>query len=403
MQLSDLSSENLLLTGATGVLGAHMLKEILATTNCDIYCLVRADTVDAARERLRGLMRVYDPNDTMGSEFEARVIPVLGDISAERLDLSESDYAALADTIGAVLHGAALTNLFARFSKIEPINVGGTRNVIEFALKTRNKYLCYISTYTVMGDRTFDGGLIFRETDYNIGQGFDHMTYQETKFIAEGHVRAAGERGLNWKIVRPGQIFGDSATGDYPQGQTNVSGLFYDIFKTVIESGVALYSDTYYDITPVDYVSRATAFLALKDPRVGVTYHLTNPDYTTYTDVIQMVADCGYAINFVPQDEYKRLLLERQLLVDGAEYKSYTTQAFKWWFRREKFDFRVGAKTDATLARSVLEPRGIRCPRIDPELIGVYIERGVKDRYFPAAPMRVAKDRAAPMRAAAAR
>lgn len=400
MQLSDLSSGNVLLTGATGVLGAHLLKELLSSTDTDVHCLVRANSVEEARARLRQFLRAYDPNELLRAEFEARVVPVLGDIASERLGLSEGEHAALAERIDTVIHGAAMTNLFARFTKIEPINVGGTRNVVEFTLCTRAKSLCYVSTYTVMGDRTFDGSFTFRETDYDVGQRFDHMTYQESKFLAEGLIRAAGARGLQWKIIRPGQIFGDSQSGDYPQGQTNVSGLFYDIFKTVIESGIALVSDTYYDITPVDYVSRATLHLALKDRSVGVTYHLTNPDHTTYSDIIQMVADMGYKVTFVPQEEYRRLLLERELKVNGQEYKSYTTQAFKWWFRREKFDFRVGAKTDTSLARAALEPRGIRCPRIDPNLLGVYIERGIKDNYFPAAPLRVAPDRAT-LRAAA--
>lgn len=401
MQLPELSSQNVFLTGATGVLGAHLLKEILSSTDSDVYCLVRADSAASALARLHTLMRAYDRDDSMAAEFAARVKPVLGDITSPLLDMTQAQYDELAGKIDVVLHGAAMTNLFARFSKIEPINVGGTRNLIEFALKTRQRYMCYVSSYTVMGDKTFDSTFLFRESDYDVGQGFEHMTYQQTKFIGEGLVRAAGDRGLRWKIIRPGQIFGEAATGYYPQGQTNVSGLFYDIFKTVIESGVALYSDTVYDITPVDYVSRATLHLALADKSVGSTYHLTNPHHSTYTQIIQTIADLGYPIRFVSQGEYKRLLQERQLLVAGEEYKSYTTAAFKWWFKREKFDFSASARTDAAAARAVLEPRGIRCPKIDRDLIGVYIERGIQDGYFPAAQTRVTPDIAAPTSAAA--
>ncbi len=383
MQLAEISSGNVFLTGATGVFGASLLKELLETTDSDIFCLVRAPTNEEALNRVRGLLRAYDPTGELDDEFDARVRPILGDITGERLDLGQRDYDELADVVDVTIHGAASTNLFARFNKIEPINVGGTRNIIEFCLKTKQKYLCYVSTYTVMGDKTFDGNLVFRETDLDVGQGFEHMTYQQSKFIAENLVRSSGERGLNWKIVRPGQIFGESKTGNYPQGQTNVSGLFYDIFKTIIETGVAIYSDVFFDVTPVDYVSRATAHLALKEPAMQQTYHLTNPHAQTYSETTRVISDLGYPIEIVPQDEYRALLFNRELRMDGVEYNSYTVKAFKWWFRKEQFDFSVSCRTDCTLTRQVLEPRGIRCPKIDHNLLSVYIERGIKQNYFP--------------------
>jgi thioester reductase-like protein len=388
MQLSEITCGNVFLTGATGVLGAHLLKELLKTTDCDVYCLVRAANPSDAMTRLHGLLRAYDPEDELADEFRARVIPVLGDVTGEKLDLSDQAYDELTEKIDLTLHGAASTNLFARYSKIEPVNVGGTRNIVEFCLKTKQKYMVYISTYTVMGDKTFDGSLVFKETDLDVGQGFEHMSYQESKFNAEKHVRAQTERGLNWKIIRPGQIFGEAATGLYPQGQTNVSGLFYDIFKTIIETGVAIYSDTYFDVTPVDYVSRGTLFLALNEPRMGGTYHLNNPNYATYTETTRVISDMGYPIEIVPQDEYKAMLFNRELRLVGGnsdeEYNSYTTKAFKWWFRKDQFDFRVSCKTDSTIAKSILEPRGIRCPKIDHKLLSVYIDRGIKHNYFPA-------------------
>lgn len=383
--MSEITCGNVFLTGATGVFGAHFLKELLKSTDCDVYCLVRAQNPAEAMDRVQALLRAYDPDDELADEFHARVIPVLGDVTGERFDLSEKDYAELVEKIDVTVHGAASTNLFARYSKIEPVNVGGTRNMIEFCLKTKQKYLVYISTYTVMGDKTFDGNLVFKESDLDVGQGFEHMTYQESKFNAEKLVRASEARGLNFKIIRPGQIFGESATGLYPQGQTNVSGLFYDIFKTIIETGVAIYSETFFDVTPVDYVSRGTAYLALKEPRMGGTYHLTNPHYATYSETTRVISDLGYPIEIVPQEEYKQLLFNRELRHAGSdeEYNSYTTKAFKWWFRKEQFDFRVSCRTDATIAQSILEPRGIRCPKIDHKLLSVYIERGIKHNYFP--------------------
>jgi thioester reductase-like protein len=183
-------SQTILLTGATGILGAYLVKDLLERTQSQVYCLVRAEDAVRGRERLRAILRVYDPHDVLADAFETRVHPVLGDVSQERLGLSAEQYDALAERIETTIHVAALTNLFINYRRIEPINLGGARHIVRFCLRTPHKYLCHVSTHTVMGDKTFDKSVVFRESDLDIGQGFDHMSYQQTKFEAEKVVPA---------------------------------------------------------------------------------------------------------------------------------------------------------------------------------------------------------------------
>lgn len=384
-----LSSKNVFLTGATGVLGAHLLKVLLRDTDSRVSCLVRSGTLEHGKERLHSFLKAYDPQGTLTEEFNKRVTPILGDVVSENLGLAAQDYERLAAETDVTIHSAACTNLFLSYRRIEPSNVGGTRNIIDFCLKTPQKFLCHISTHTVMGDKTFDKSVIFKENDLDIGQGFDHMSYQHTKFIGEQLVRDAKAKGLNWTIMRPGQIFGESTTGFYPQGQSNVSGLFYDIFKTVIETGIALYSETHFDVVPVDYVSEAVIQLGLKNVELFQTYHLTNPDTKRYHQVIDLLKDAGYRINVIPQGEYKRMLVERAFKNGTGEYKSSTLNAFRWWFKREKFDFQQSAVTCADFTKKVLAPDGIICPPVDSRLMGVYVQQAVKQNYFPRAGMRI--------------
>lgn len=380
-------SQNLFLTGATGILGAYLVKDLLETSDSDLYCLVRAADEAHGRERLKALLRTYDPQGKLDEEFAARVHPVLGDIVHENLGLSQKAYDELAAKTDTTVHVAALTNLFTNYRRIAPINLGGTRHIIEFALRTPHKYLCHVSTHTVMGDKTFDRSVVYRESDLDIGQGFDHMTYQHTKFEAEKLVRAASERGLKWNIVRPGQIFGDSKTGLYPHGMANITGLFYDIFKTITETGCALTSRTHFDVVPVDYVSRGTIELGLRRNAYFQTYHLTNPDTKRYTEVVQVVKSLGYPIDIVSQGEYRRRLFERELTVNGVEYKSPTTSAFKWWFKRE-IDFSDSAVTDCQFTSNLLALTGVTCPKVDLNLIGVYFDAGIRAGYFTKLPAR---------------
>jgi thioester reductase-like protein len=379
------SSQNkaIFLTGATGVLGAELLKKILEDYDHHIYCLIRADSKDVARERLSSFLEVYDPDGELKTEFNHRVQVVLGDVVLERFGLDEVEYESLTKTIDVTIHAASCTNLFLTMRRIEPINVGGIKNILKFVLQTKRKYISYISTYTVMGDRVFDPCFTFKECHLDVGQSFNWMTYQQTKFIAENLIRQAQVEGLNWNVIRPGQIFGESHTGRYPRGQTNVSGLFLDIFKTIMETGIAFESNTQYDVTPVDYVSKAILYLTLKREKYFETYHLTNPDIKTYSDVVQLVSSIGYPIESVTQEKYKYLLFNRQLKFDKKEYKSPTTQAFKWWLQKEPFDFTKSAITDCNYTYEILKSSGIECPTIDQKLIHTYIEEGIRQKYFP--------------------
>jgi polyketide synthase PksN len=378
-----LCSSNIFLTGATGVLGGHLLKELLQNTKSNIYCLVRAENEELGRLRLLSFLKAYDPKLLLYESFMKRAIPVLGNIAHDKLGMCSKSYRDLTEKIDITIHAAALTNLFLNYRRVEPVNVGGTKNAIQFALHTRQKYLSYVSTYTVMGDKTFDKSVVFKETDFDIGQDFDHMNYQKSKFTAEKLVREATRHGLLWNIFRPGQIFGEAKTGHYPQGQSNVSGLFYDIFKTVIDTGVALESRTHFDVVPVDYVSQGTLRLTLNTNNFFQTYHFTNPDVKPYNHVIQLIRDFGYPIEVISQSEYKTLLFKNLLTSNGVEYKSSTTSAFKWWFKRENFSFSESAITDCTFTAKQLLKSKIVCQNIDSDLIGTYLTQGIRQNYFP--------------------
>ncbi len=389
----------ILLTGATGVLGARILKELLKTTTARVHCLVRGDDSEHCRSRLETLFRVYDPEGIHRAQFEERVVPVQGDVSQAGLGMADSAYRELQSKVGLIIHSAANTSLLASFEKIEPINVGGTERMIEFALGTREKNLCYVSTYTVMGSKTFDPNFVFRETDFELGQTFDFMNYQRSKFIAEGLVRKASERGLRWKIFRPGQIFGESDTGNYPEGDTQVSGLFYDLFKTAIETGYAFQSRTHFDVVPVNYCSEAIVQLAIHRAQWGETYHLTNPDLRTYSDVIRLVSQLGYPIEQIPEAQYIKLLAAGQIRKRGEErpYESVAIKAFLAWFFKAKISFERSSVTSCEFTRKVLEELDVRCAPLDLPLIRTYFANGVKKGYLPALPQKAALRTEAPV------
>jgi len=382
--LMNSSPSGIFLTGSTGVLGSHILKTLLKTNPpSQIYCLVRAETPEQGLDRLVRVLNTYDPTPELLEEFKRRTVPVLGDLTQTRFGMSEDVYAELQNSIDLTIHAGAYTNLFSKFPVIETINVGGTRNMIDFAIGTRTQRMCYVSTYTVLGDKTFDSSFVFKEEHRDVGQGFAHMSYQETKFIAENLVVKAGdERGLEWTIVRPGQIFGESDSGGYPHGETNVSGLFYDLLKTVLETRTAMDSDLHFDVVPVDYVSRAICHLSQRSDSVGETYHLTNPHVLSWTGLMNVLQGLGYDIKLMSQEDYRHALQNGGLQRDGHPYISVTTKALRFWYKRN-FDLGMSATTDCTRTQNILEKAGVFCPKIDEKLLGIYIARGIRENYLP--------------------
>ncbi|BDI19721.1 hypothetical protein ANSO36C_55230 [Nostoc cf. commune SO-36] len=81
----------ILLTGATGFLGAFLLYELLQQTTGDIYCLIRAKTTELATKRLQNHLKSYLLWD---ESFNQRVIPLIGDLAQPLLGLSADKFAA---------------------------------------------------------------------------------------------------------------------------------------------------------------------------------------------------------------------------------------------------------------------------------------------------------------------
>ena len=374
------------LTGATGVLGGRILKDLLQSTSSRIYCLARGKDPVHCRERVRSFLRVYDDDGTLEPAFLARVTVLRGDVTQDRLGLSGPVFAELQSCTDITIHAAANTSLLLKYKRLEPINVQGTGRVIEFCLGTVEKKLSYVSTYTVMGDKTFDNSVRFQETDYDLGQGFEYMNYQRSKFRAEAMVRRARERGLKWRIFRPGQIYGDSITGAYPHSETRVTGLFYDLFKTAMDTRVMPESYIHYDVVPVDYVSRGIIALSADIENLFDVYHLINPDAKTFAQVMGLLREIGYPIDLLPEEIYKQKLRRGEITKNGEPYTSTMLKAFRLWYFISKISFHGSAMTDCEYTRAKLEKLGVTCAPVNRKLIETYVHAGIRDGYFPKPP-----------------
>ncbi|MEV4518278.1 beta-ketoacyl synthase N-terminal-like domain-containing protein [Dactylosporangium sp. NPDC049525] len=382
---APLPFDSILMSGVTGVLGARLLHDLLSKTDARIRCLVRADSPEAALERIGRLLAVYDEEGALRAELRRRVTPVLGDVTLDRFGLDEAALAELAADVDVTIHAAARTTLVSFYDSLAPINVDGTQRMIDFALRTQHRHLVYVSSFSALGDWLLGDNRPFTEFDLELGQEYDHLPYQETKYHAEKLVRAASDDGLMWTIVRPGNIMGDSVTGRYPFGEVNVKGVYYDLLKTVVDTGISAVTANHWDITPVDYVSGGIVELGLRRASYRETYHLTNPDIRGLNEIFEHVQAFGYDVRAVPVREFHRMAVERLFRSAGSDdpYDSQTIEMIKYGIETwgpEHYEH--SCPPDATYTRSLLEPAGIHCPTIA-ELVPMYLTHCVNNGLFP--------------------
>jgi nucleoside-diphosphate-sugar epimerase len=157
-----------LLTGPTGVVGAPLLERLGSE---DVVCLTHSTAVERPAVR--------------------------GDITKPKLGLSDRDYRALTDQVDVVIHSAAATRFDLAREEIFAVNVDGMRHMLEFVADAEAR-LVALSTAFVKVEGGAQAGWV------------SPKHYLDSKRAAEALVR---DSGLDWHIVRPSVVIGDSQTG----------------------------------------------------------------------------------------------------------------------------------------------------------------------------------------------
>ncbi|MBQ7064979.1 MAG: amino acid adenylation domain-containing protein [Firmicutes bacterium] len=298
-----------LLTGATGFLGSHVLRELLRQER-HVIALVRGGALDS-ETRLKALMMYYF-DDAFDEEIERLVDIVDGDITTPTL--SEIFRGRRIDTM---INCAACVKHFAADDIIERINVGGVVNMIELA-KEHKARLIQISTLSVAGeniDGKFDETFRLTEAQLSVGQDVSNK-YINSKFKAEQAVLKAIGEGLDAKIIRVGNLMGRQSDGEF---QINsITNGFIRNLRGYLALGCFPVSDcdTRIDFSPIDEVAKAVLLLA-KSNRSFTLFHVANSHEVEMGDVIDCMNRYGFKIKVVSDGEFNSALQKMMASDDG--------------------------------------------------------------------------------------
>ncbi len=365
------------LTGATGFLGAHLVRAIWRDYPHDgltIYCLVRARDEAEGMARIRDNMAHYQCwHDTM----EPYIHPVVGDISQPRLGLSDDIWQRLADEAQVIYHNAALLNFIYPYEYLKLTNVDGTAETLRLAGEGRAKYYHYVSSYSVHDTPGHESNVRMEDEPLTHAQGFS-LAYSETKWVSEQLVGIARRRGLRAAIYRPGDITGAA------NGIWDVNDMISRMLVSTIQMRAIPLAAYRFHMTPVDYVARALVHISRKKECFGHAFHLVNPRDQGFATVISFIRGCGYTVRYIPFRVWRNRLRKADTSQNAlALLESLFEQGDERYPSFVSHFIGLDPVYDTSNTRLLLSDSSIRCHPVDQRMMQAYLDYFKSQGYIP--------------------
>lgn len=200
----------ILVTGGTGLVGAHLLYQLS----------LENDSIKAIHRKHSNLEAVKDVFSYYSEDFE-KLFQKIEWIEADISDVYSLEIAF--GNVTQVYHSAALISFYEEdYRAMRKINIEGTANIVNFCIDKKVQKLCFVSSVAAVG-KSLNGKPIDESTEWDIEKS--NYGYAITKYGAEMEVWRASQEGIPVVIVNPGVILG-------PGFWTSGSGeIFNKIFK----------------------------------------------------------------------------------------------------------------------------------------------------------------------------
>lgn len=302
---------NVLLTGANGFIGIHILHELLKTTDCKIYCFVRGENISHSIERLKESYEFYF-KESIEIYINNRILVYNGQIIYDNFQLFDEQISDITKNINTIIHTAAIVKHYGDFEQFKEANIDGTRRIVEFAYNN-NKRLIHISSISVSGNylvKQDNQNTDFTENDLYIGQHYTNNVYVNSKFDAEKIVYSYMEKGLTAEVMRVGILSGRYSDGFF---QKNIKeNAFYSRIKSLIDLKTISKSilDQKIEFTPVDLCAKAIVLLSKTKLTENKVYHLYNHNLIQIEEIAKVLKDFDIDISSISEKDFEKYILK---------------------------------------------------------------------------------------------
>jgi amino acid adenylation domain-containing protein/thioester reductase-like protein len=294
---------DVLLTGATGYLGMHILHELLTNYKGHIICPIRAKKDEDALRRLKTMYFYYFGKTEAFQHFNERIEAFAAEVTQPDALNSINDSLTVVNCVANVKH-------FSAGNDIEMVNIESVRHLISFCLRTGSR-LIHISTTSIAG-LSVDGvpGPDVKLTEQRlwIGQNIDENKYVYSKYKAEELVLdAIAHHGLSAKIMRVGNLSARQLDGEF-QINFNTNN-FLALLRAYVVIGMVPYEELghVFEFSPIDEVARAIMLLATT-PKECTVFHPYNVHCQYLADILKGFELAGISLKHVEMEEFQQAL-----------------------------------------------------------------------------------------------
>ena len=366
--------KHIMLTGATGFIGVHLLETLLRTSDAKIHCPVRAASPLLAQQRVTATLERYkirlEPN------VLTRIVTFPGDLSEPGFAMDQPLYARLCDLIDVVYHSASAVNFIQPYSHMKKDNVEGLKQIIAFAAQGRLKPLILLSTISVYSWGHLHTGKTTMHEHDDIDQNrkavVKDLGYVRSKWVMEKIADLAQTNGLPLMTFRLGYATCDSRTGEFAG---------YQWWSRLIQTCLAFkaipaLTNLREGLTTVDYMCEAIGCISRNPLALGKKFNLIpspEKNLTLEDFFARLETHCGLRFDRLPFNDWVDLWktnpqaplyplssLFRDKIVDNQSTVELYQNTYLW---------------GCSNVQRFLEGSGIQEPEFDEKLLVQYLKK----------------------------
>lgn len=289
--------QNVLLTGVTGFLGAHLLYELLKDNNVEkVYCIIRNKNLKTSKQRFEETINYYfNKDDNIENKIKEKVVIIDGNLVEKQFGLNSDDYNILQYKITTVVNSAANVKHYAKKEELDKANINSVKNILDFC---SNKIsLAHISTLSIAGFRTENTtDKIFDENTIFMGQKLNNNPYLLSKITAEEIILKNDI--VNSKIFRLGNIMPRIIDGKFQENYEQNA--FMNAIKIALELKQVPqeFLSKNIELSPVDECTKSMIKILDFNSKNKI-YHIVNDKLITIKQIVEILANMKYNVDIV--------------------------------------------------------------------------------------------------------
>nr|AQV04237.1 SwnK-like protein 1 [Slafractonia leguminicola] len=286
--------KSVFVTGSTGFVGAFIVHRLLEL-GIATHCLVRANDIDHAMQRLKTTLTMYGLWKTV---YAPLLHPLVGDMAQPLFGLSQTEFDHLAHSVDAICHSAALVDWVRPLEDYTGPNIVSAHEVLRLASCGRGKTVHLISTMSTLP----------KHMGYEVTEKDQEYGYATSKYMAERMVAAARWRGAKASVYRLPFVTASSTTGHF---RLDRGDFLHSLISGCLEMGAFPLLDADMSaVLPIDYLCNTVVAAMTQDmDRIGHDYDFLNKCAPSFNQFFKLMGAASTGQEVIAFSEWRKRAL----------------------------------------------------------------------------------------------